>query len=154
MTALGVGRETVRNWFGEFSNGQQAKAKPDARVRVPTVLDWFDISNVNVHKAKPDGLYEKAAAITGLKLDMLRKCKSLADRFELCSRLHNVSWAHHDEVASIKLTGEKAGGACMTIIVTHDGLVRGIHERADAAGDQEDAGVRPDQSKEHQTPTT
>lgn len=56
-----------------------------------------------------DGLYARAKAVSGYEEDALRHLKSLADRFELCSREHNVSWKHYQTVAPIKAVEEKDG---------------------------------------------
>lgn len=56
-----------------------------------------------------DGLYEEAERLVGENQNYLRKLKSISDRFELCTRVHNVSHKHYVTVASIKKTEEKDG---------------------------------------------
>lgn len=57
-----------------------------------------------------DGLYKRAAEITGLNDGTLRKFASLSSQFELFRRRHNLTWAHHTEVASIKMIGTDKDG--------------------------------------------
>jgi hypothetical protein len=45
---------------------------------------------------------ERAAVILGVEKNTLEHQKSLAERFELCTRVQSLSWGHHREVASIK----------------------------------------------------
>ena len=54
------------------------------------------------HHQEFDGLYDRAAKITGLDDGTLRQFASMADNFELLSRDNNLSYTHHKEVASIK----------------------------------------------------
>ena len=51
-----------------------------------------------------DGLYERAAGITGLAEKTLRMFASLSSRFGLSRRLDNLGWNHHHEVVSLRLT--------------------------------------------------
>ncbi len=57
-----------------------------------------------------DGLYKKASGIIGLDENSLRHHKSMADRFELCLRKHNLLWSHYKEVVSIRKIEEKKDG--------------------------------------------
>jgi len=57
-----------------------------------------------------DGLYKRAAEITGLSYETLKQYKWLSEEFELCNRLHVLTWKHHREVASIKLIAEDKYG--------------------------------------------
>jgi len=50
-----------------------------------------------------DGLYKRAAEITGLAEQTLRLHSSMAGQFELLTRINTLSYQHHREVASIKL---------------------------------------------------
>ena len=54
------------------------------------------------HHQEFDGLYDRAAKITGLDDGTLRQFASMADNFELLWRHNNLSYTHHKEVASIK----------------------------------------------------
>lgn len=68
--------------------------------------DWL----VDGKRHYGDGLYKRAAEITGLDETTLRKFKSLADHFELCARAHTLSWRHHYELASLKhIASDKQG---------------------------------------------
>jgi len=51
-----------------------------------------------------DGLYKRAAEITGLDEGTLRNFTSISSSFELSLRNDKLRWYHHKEVASIKLT--------------------------------------------------
>jgi N6-adenosine-specific RNA methylase IME4 len=49
-----------------------------------------------------DKLYERAAAILDTPEQRLRQFKSLSSTFEVFSRQNNLSYSHHEQVASIK----------------------------------------------------
>ena len=49
-----------------------------------------------------DGLYKRAAEITGLTEGTLRNYASISSQLELSYRYDGLSWKHHDTVASIK----------------------------------------------------
>ncbi|HZX11223.1 MAG TPA: MT-A70 family methyltransferase [Acidobacteriota bacterium] len=49
-----------------------------------------------------DGLYKEASQILGLKEQTLRVCKSMAEAFPLLTRVNNLSFKHHRQVASLK----------------------------------------------------
>ena len=68
--------------------------------------DWL----VDGKRHYGDGLYKQAAGITGLAEDSLRAYASLAGRFQLCNRLHSLTWKHHREVASVKEIHEDIQG--------------------------------------------
>lgn len=51
-----------------------------------------------------DRLYEKAARILEIPRNTLEHYKSQSERFKLCTRVQNLSWAHHREVVSLKKT--------------------------------------------------
>jgi hypothetical protein len=40
--------------------------------------------------------------LTGRAYDTLAQAKRVAERFDFCRRLQNLSWSHHQEVASLK----------------------------------------------------
>jgi len=56
-----------------------------------------------------DGLYEEASQLLGEDDNYLRKLKSMADRFPLCTRVHNVTHKHYTQVSSVKKLEEKNG---------------------------------------------
>lgn len=60
--------------------------------------DWL----VDGKRHYGDGLYKRAAEITGLAEGTLRDFVWMAGAFELSSRKDNLSFKHHKEVASIK----------------------------------------------------
>lgn len=49
-----------------------------------------------------DGLYKRAAEITGLDPRYLENLKQISDRFEITHRCVDLTWAHHRETASLK----------------------------------------------------
>lgn len=57
-----------------------------------------------------DGLYKRAAEITGQAEQTLRLHASMASQFELLMRLNTLSYQHHREVASIKQIAEDEDG--------------------------------------------
>jgi hypothetical protein len=57
-----------------------------------------------------DGLYKRAAEITGLVEQTLRHHASMSDQFELLRRRNNLSFYHHCEVASLKQIAEGTDG--------------------------------------------
>lgn len=65
--------------------------------------DWL----VDGKRHYGDGLYKQAAEITGQSGDSLRGYASMAGRFELCLRRHNLTYGHHKEVQGVKFIGEK-----------------------------------------------
>ena len=68
--------------------------------------DWL----VDGKRHYGDGLYKRAADITGLSEETLKQYKWLSEGFELCNRLHELTWKHHREAASIKLISEDKKG--------------------------------------------
>jgi N6-adenosine-specific RNA methylase IME4 len=68
--------------------------------------DWL----VDGKRHYGDGLYKQAAEITGQSGDSLRGYASMAGRFELCLRRHNLTYGHHKEVQGVKFIGEKKDG--------------------------------------------
>lgn len=56
-----------------------------------------------------DGLYKRAAEITGQSEGMLRQYASLSSQFKLLARTNNLSYRHHYEVASIKQILKRSG---------------------------------------------
>ena len=67
--------------------------------------DWL----VDGKRHYGDGLYDRAAEITGLSESILQTYKSMSDSFELCLRKQDLGYSHHKEVASIKQIVEKGG---------------------------------------------
>jgi hypothetical protein len=57
-----------------------------------------------------DGLYKRAAEITGFNDGTLRQFASLSEQFQLLCRHNNLSYQHHREVASIKQIVEAEDG--------------------------------------------
>ena len=57
-----------------------------------------------------DGLYKRAAEITGFTEGTLRDFMWMARAYELSSRKDNLSFKHHKEVASAKLIAEDEDG--------------------------------------------
>ena len=57
-----------------------------------------------------DGLYKRAAEITGLSESALQTYKSMADSFQLCLRKQELGFSHHREAASIKQIATDADG--------------------------------------------
>lgn len=80
-----------------------------------------------------DGLYKRAAEITGLSESHLRTYQSIADRFQLCLRKHNLGWSHHNEAASIKTIGTDADGK---LFLTDEADTEKIAELLDKAEDK------------------
>ncbi|MBM4076211.1 MAG: hypothetical protein FJ267_11280 [Planctomycetes bacterium] len=74
--------------------GEGLKAVDEARQWA--IGDWLNDGK----RHYGDGLYKRAAEITGLTEDSLRGFASMASRFELCLRKHNLSFQHHKEVQS------------------------------------------------------
>ena len=61
--------------------------------------DWL----VDGKRHYGDGLYKRAAEITGLSEGTLRNFASMTGMFELSRRRDNLTFRHHQEVASVKL---------------------------------------------------
>jgi N6-adenosine-specific RNA methylase IME4 len=93
-----IGTEVTRqSTKKEWSNyGEILKRVDEAKTWA--IGDWL----VDGKKHYGDGLYKEAAKILELEEQTLRICKSLADTFPLLSRLNNLSFEHHRQVASIK----------------------------------------------------
>jgi hypothetical protein len=68
--------------------------------------DWL----VDGKRHYGDGLYKRAASILGYQEQSMKQFKILADSFGLKFRRLNLSWAHHQEVASLKIIKEESGG--------------------------------------------
>lgn len=60
--------------------------------------DWL----VDGKRHYGDGLYKEAAEVLGLEGQTLRVFSSISSTFELLTRINNLSWRHHREVASLK----------------------------------------------------
>ena len=56
-----------------------------------------------------DGLYKRAAEITGLAQNTLEIYKHVANQFEFLNRFKELTWKHHREAASIKQIAEDDG---------------------------------------------
>ena len=70
--------------------------------REVAIGDWL----VDGKRHYGDGLYKRAAAITGLDELKLRQLKSISETIELLRRRNNVGWSHHYKVASLKTVAE------------------------------------------------
>jgi len=68
--------------------------------------DWL----VDGKQHHGDGLYKRAAEITGQSEGTLRQYAHLSSQFELLARTNNLSYRHHYEVASIKQIAEHEDG--------------------------------------------
>lgn len=68
--------------------------------------DWL----VDGKRHYGDGLYKRAAEITGQAEETLRTFASIAGRFELLSRNNSLTYNHHKEVASLKLIATDSKG--------------------------------------------
>ena len=68
--------------------------------------DWL----VDGKRHYGDGLYKKAAEITGLSANTLMSFASLSSAFELSLRRENLCYGHHKEVQGIKLIAEGDDG--------------------------------------------
>ena len=68
--------------------------------------DWL----VDGKRHYGDGLYKRAAEITGMAEQTLRLHASMATQFEMLMRINNLSYQHHREAASIKLIAEDKEG--------------------------------------------
>ena len=62
--------------------------------------DWL----VDGKRHYGDGLYQEAEKVLGITYNDLARFKRMSESFEICKRLHNLTWGHHYEVASIKKT--------------------------------------------------
>lgn len=68
--------------------------------------DWL----VDGKRHYGDGLYKRAAEITGQAEQTLRLHASMAGQFELLMRVNNLSYQHHREAASVKQIAEDEDG--------------------------------------------
>lgn len=96
-----VGESTIKDWE---TCGDALRRVDEARQWA--IGDWL----CDGKRHYGDGLYKRAAEITGLAEGTLWKFKSLSDLFELFRRRKNLAWAHHAEVASIHTTVENEDG--------------------------------------------
>jgi len=96
-----VRESTIKEWrcYGEILR-RVDEAKQWA------IGDWL----VDGKRHYGDGLYKEAEEILGIPQQSLRIYKSLAERFELFRRLNNLTYAHHQEVSSLKLIEEDKKG--------------------------------------------
>jgi N6-adenosine-specific RNA methylase IME4 len=101
-TGLKITGETTQDDWETLGEG--LKAIDEARQWA--IGDWL----VDGKRHYGDGLYKRAAEITGSTEDTLRTYSSMAGKFELCSREHNLSFKHHETVASLKPTIENDDG--------------------------------------------
>lgn len=72
----------------------------------PALGDWL----VDGKRHYGDGLYKRAAEITGLSSQTLMDFASIAGRFQFSLRNENLAYQHHKEVASVKLIATDDGG--------------------------------------------
>ncbi len=66
--------------------------------------DWL---NYGEGKGEWGNAYENAMRITGLDNQTLRHYSSVSKKVQLCMRMHNLSFYHHQKVASLKTDEEK-----------------------------------------------
>lgn len=81
-----------------------------------------------------DGLYKRAAEITGQDETTLRTFASIAGRFELLLRNNKLTYNHHKEVASIKLIGTDAKGKLFLADEPDSGKIAELLADAEKAG--------------------
>jgi N6-adenosine-specific RNA methylase IME4 len=91
-----INPSTEREWE---TYGEILKAVDEAKQWA--IGDWL----VDGKRHYGDKLYKRAAQILGVEENTLTHQKSIAEKFELCTRVHNLSWGHYREVASVKQTG-------------------------------------------------
>ena len=92
--------------------------------------DWL----VDGKRHYGDGLYKRAAEITGLREQTLRLHASMAGQFELLMRINNLSYQHHREVASIEQIAEHDDGKLYLSDEPDTELIAKFLEEAEAKG--------------------
>ena len=81
-----------------------------------------------------DGLYRRAAEITGLTEGTLMNFASMSRAFQISARAENLSYRHHYEAASIKTIGtDEAGGLFLTNEADTDKIAE-LLEKAEKKG--------------------
>jgi N6-adenosine-specific RNA methylase IME4 len=64
-------------------------------------VQWWVGDWLNYGEQKYGETYTQAIELTGMDYDTLKRTKWVASEFELCRRRHNLTFAHHQEVASL-----------------------------------------------------
>ena len=75
--------------------GQQLKLAESA-------VMWWVGDWLNFGERKYGEKYKEAEKATGYAYDTLKQAKRVSSAIELCSRIHNLSWRHHQEVAAFE----------------------------------------------------
>lgn len=101
-TGLNIVRESTEEEWKRY--GEALKAVDEAKQWA--IGDWL----VDGKSHYGDKLYETASKILGVEKNTLEHQKSLAEKFEFCTRVQNLSWGHHREVASLKKTSTNDKG--------------------------------------------
>jgi hypothetical protein len=111
---------TEREW-GIY--GEVLKTVDDAKQWA--IGDWL----VDGKRHYGDKLYERAATILGIQEITLRQQKSMAQMFELYTRVYNLSWGHYREVASVKkIAVDPKGKLFLSDEPDHEAMDKLLHQ--------------------------
>lgn len=94
-TGLVVEGETTQKQWTELG---QALSRLD-EARQWAIGDWLNDGK----RHYGDGLYKQAAELTGMQTNTLERYASLSNTMETFIRIKDLTWSHHQEVASLKL---------------------------------------------------
>ena len=93
--------------------------------------DWL----VDGKRHYGDGLYKRAAEITGLSESALQQFKSMTGRFQICLRKQGLSFQHHEEVQGIKrITTDDNGKLNQSDEADKDKIAELLSEAENAGG--------------------
>lgn len=69
--------------------------------KIEGAVQWWVGDWLNAGEQKYGEMYSQALEKTDYDYETLKQYKRVADKVEKCSRLHNLSWSHHQEVAHL-----------------------------------------------------
>ena len=67
---------------------------------VAQTVQWWIGDALNFGEQRYGEMYTQAIDETGLGYDAIRQMKWVASQYEMCTRVHNLSWTHHRAAAS------------------------------------------------------
>jgi hypothetical protein len=93
-------RTTWQHTLVQFAIGGRVTA--EFIKRAESGVQWWIGDWLLYGEGKPEwgDRYEAACELFGREQDAIKQYKSISKAFELCTRVNNLSWSHHREVAS------------------------------------------------------
>ena len=84
----------------ETSRGP-SKSMGETLIRIDSAIQWWIGDWLNAGERIYGEMYAQALDETGASDETLRQYKWVAGKIEMCTRVHNVSWAVHRAIAAL-----------------------------------------------------